>query len=59
MENLEKVMKFIESVDRDLDYLIDYLYQEDDISLLEEMEDLSDDISRVIRHLERLGGLHD
>lgn len=59
MENLEKVMKFIENVDRDLGYLIDYLYQEDDISLLEEMEDLSDDISRVIRHLERLGGSHD
>lgn len=59
MENLEKVMKFIENVDRDLDYLIDYLYQEDDISLLEEMEDLSDDISRVIRHLERLGGSYD
>ena len=46
MENLEKVMKFIENIDRDLGYLIDYLYQEDDIS-------------RVILHLERLGDLHD
>lgn len=59
MEKFEKVMSFLQSVDKDLDYLIEYLEEDDDVLLLDEMEELSEQLIRVMRHVERYGEFYD
>ena len=58
MEKIEKVMSFLESVDSDLDYLIEYLEQDDDFFLLDEMEELSEHIIRIMRRVERVNDIY-
>lgn len=54
MENLEKVMSFLESVDNDLDYLIEYLEQDEDYLLSDELLELSELITKKIRKLSKV-----
>ena len=56
MEKIEKVMSFLQSVDKDLDYLIEYLEEGDDIFLLGEMEEFSIELIKIMRRIERNSG---
>lgn len=58
MEKIEKVMSFLENIDKDLDYLIEYL-EEDDVLLLDEMEELSEHIISIMRRVERVSDFYD
>lgn len=58
MEKIEKVMSFLESVDSDLDYLIEYLEEDDDFFLLDEMEELSEHIIRIMRRVDRINDVY-
>lgn len=53
MEKIEKVMSFLENIDKDLDYLIEYLEEDDDFLLLDEMEELSEHIVKIMRHIRK------
>lgn len=59
MEKIEKVMSFLENIDKDLDYLIEYLEEDEDVLLLDEMEELSEHIIKIMRHVERYGDFYD
>lgn len=59
MEKIEKVMSFLQNIDKDLDYLIEYLEEDDDVLLLSEMEEFSEQLIKIMRHVERYGDFYD
>lgn len=59
MEKIEKVMSFLQNIDKDLDYLIEYLEEDDDVLLLGEMEEFSEQLIKIMRRVERYGEFYD